>query len=807
MVARPGQYQASLNAGELAPAVWGRSDIKQFYSGASLMRNAEPVPQGGWAELPGTVETGFVRQLLNPAAGATIYSPGATVGPALLAQANFTVQDIGVVDVLALSASLSIGSVVRVETSVDAVVWLPFGAPLNVTTQSRDYRVALPPGRGRRAGHVRLMLYVPLGAPATIAVSSMTVFAEFGGVVPARQFEHSYSIDDSFTVTVTPGHGDIWKGDAFVASIALPYTAQQIADLTGEQRLNTMLLFHPDVAPWRIIRRDGDGDWTAAPAPFVNVPFVDFGAAYVNIVPDQWSISLQWTTGPAGLILEIQVNGEDAVGVQLGTDWTAFATALKASIEALPSVQPGIIVTPSPPSGGAQYGSVSITFAGTGNAGQRFAVVPRVINVPWASATASHTQFGDPGGEEIMSPSRGYPAHGAFYQDRLFLAGFKAEMGALAGSVTGEYFDLNSKIENTAGGVLVRLDTRGAEQILYLAQMRHLILFTNEAEYYVSDRAILRGTPPNIAQSSRNGLARGVRPVESEGSLLYVGRSRSIIYAATYSDVSQSYESVPISLLASHLTQGVRGTALQRSSVSTDAARYWVVRDDGLMAVGVMIRNQDVVAFVRFVTDGLVRDVVVDGTNTPFLLIERVVGGQPRLLRERVSSDALLHQQRSFSFAGLSTQVFGLDSLEGVSVWAICDGYAEGPFTVTGGVLTVPNASAQITVGRWTPPIVDTLPLPRLVAERQQLARPCRVHTVRARLEGTTSLAIGANGQPPRDVSLTRAGQALDQPVPPFTGEVEKTGLFGYSAAGIVRFTQVRPGRFRVRDITLEART
>ena len=44
MVARPGQYQASLNSGELAPAVWGRSDIKQFYSGASLMAGAEPVP-------------------------------------------------------------------------------------------------------------------------------------------------------------------------------------------------------------------------------------------------------------------------------------------------------------------------------------------------------------------------------------------------------------------------------------------------------------------------------------------------------------------------------------------------------------------------------------------------------------------------------------------------------------------------------------------------------------------------------------------------------------------------------------------
>jgi hypothetical protein len=47
MVARPGTYQASNNAGELAPEEHGRTDLKQFYAGLATALNIEPVPQGG----------------------------------------------------------------------------------------------------------------------------------------------------------------------------------------------------------------------------------------------------------------------------------------------------------------------------------------------------------------------------------------------------------------------------------------------------------------------------------------------------------------------------------------------------------------------------------------------------------------------------------------------------------------------------------------------------------------------------------------------------------------------------------------
>jgi len=806
MVARPGQYQPSLNAGELAPNVWGRSDIKQNYSGASLMQNAEPVPQGGFAELPGTRETGRVRgplALISLTGTTTTLGPHSAPATLVLWQFNETVLD--AVDLVGLSSSATLGGAVRLETSLDGVTWQPFGAPL-ITAAARTRRVAVAPGQGVRATSLRLRLTVAPGGATTFGLSSVALRRQTASLPPAaREFEHTYAVDDAFTIVFTAGNGDIWKGDQFMAAVSVPVTDAMLPRLGREQRLDTMLIFHPDLRTHRIMRRDSDTDWSSEPAPFDNIPQLDFGGSYGNVVSDVWSITISFSGDPVGLVLEVNVNGEDTVGITLGSgpNWSGFATSLLLALEALPSVRSGASVTAG--AGAGSYQTLSVVFGGE-NAGSRFSVTPRITNITTAAAVASHTTFGDPGGEDIMSTARGWPACGCFWQDRLYLAGFKAQSGAVDGSVTGEYFDLNTKIENVAAGVLFRIDTGGAERIEFMARSKHLLFFTGEAEYYVSDRAIQRGTPPNVPQSSRNGIAAGIRPVESENSLLYVGRSRSIIYAASYSDVTQSYESEPISLLASHLIKGVRSGALQRASESTDAARFWIARDDGLGVVGVLIRNQDVAAFVRFVTDGVVRETCVDGTNTTYLLVERQVGAERVLFRERVTADALMHQEQVFTFESPVSTVSSLGAYEGVAVWALLDGYFEGPFTVQDGAIALPEPATTVVIGRWTPPIVDTLPLPRLVGERTQLARPARVHTVRGHSQGSTSLAIGANGGLPRDVSFVRGGQASDQPVQPYNGAFERTGIAGWTQDGIVRFTQLRPGRFRVRNFTIEAR-
>lgn len=50
------------NGGEIAPMMWGRFDQPRYQSGAYLMRNAVPLPQGGWTRRPGLVHCGQTKE-------------------------------------------------------------------------------------------------------------------------------------------------------------------------------------------------------------------------------------------------------------------------------------------------------------------------------------------------------------------------------------------------------------------------------------------------------------------------------------------------------------------------------------------------------------------------------------------------------------------------------------------------------------------------------------------------------------------------------------------------------------------------
>lgn len=808
MVARPGTLQASFNAGELSEAVWGRTDLKQFYAGASLMQNAEPVPQGGFREAPGSVDVGLVRGPLAEIPGSLATALGPWTVPGVVATLNFaSTQLVEAVDVLGFSASVTVLGALAVETSPDGVGWAAIGPLLNAFPfETRTRRLALAPGAARLARFVRLRLLAAPPSGVTFTLAGFVAQQETALGDSGRLVSYAASVEDAFHVVLSQNNADFWKGDVYCGAAATPATAAQLPNISVEQRQESLFLYSPEFAPWRIVRRDSDFDWESSLVPWKNVPLVDYGLTYANVTPDQWALNFTFTNIGAALLV-LQVNGEDAAAVQMANvaNWAQFALDIKASLEGTPSVEPGLTVTQTNTSAAGQ---VLVTFSGGVNPGQKFAISARIDNVATAAVTTVRLSPGDPGGEAIMSDARGWPAVGSFYQDRLFLAGFRSEPAGLLGSVTGEYFDLNTRIENAAGALLVRLDTKGAERVQYLINARHLVLLTNEGEYFVTDRAISRAQPPNVAKCSSNGAAAGVTPVENEGAIIYCNRARKQLIEMKYSDATQIYESVPISLMADHICRDMITMALQRSSTSTDADRLWIVRTDGLLVCGVMIRNQEITAFTRWQTAGSVRAVTVDAQNRVYVLVSRAVSPtQSRLVHERLDDTALLQQARTFTSATPLAQLTGLSQLEGQTVWAICDGYAEGPFTVQGGVLALPTPARQVTVGRWARPIVRTLPLPRLIGERTQLARPVRVHTVRARLNASDAIAIGANGQPAREIPLMRAGDVSDQPQPLVSREVTITGLQGYSADGIVEITQARPGRIRVRDITVEART
>lgn len=810
MGARPGSYQASLNAGELSPELVGNTGVKQYYSGAKKMLNVEPVPQGGFNLLPRTRLRSPVRRALSqvhlsgPVSG-TLSAAGT------IATISFASANIAAIDLEGLVASLALPSRLLVVEVFSGGSWVAIGGALAPGTASVARRLARAPGNPVSATQLRLRL---TGAPAgatTISLSGIRIWSEAAsGVQIHRALEFTVSRNESYLALFTPLHVDFFRDGAFVGACGHAYDAALLPDMTAKQRDETMIIWHRDIAPQRLVRRSVDWEWSLSAAPFTRIPLVDYGATYANVQNERWQVWIRWASGISmpGQDLVITIDGEDTPVFEHdpGGNWTATAAAMKAAIEQAAAVDTGIIVTvvtsPAPP---ANSQSLIIEFAGGRNPGQKFNVGGRAVASSDIAVTTSRLIKGKKGGEDVMSVARGWPATGNFWQDRLILAGFKAKGGAWAASRPGEYFDLNTELTTAAGGLLFNLDTDGAERIVHIARAAHLVIFTDRAEYFISDRALSAIAAPNVVRSSSIGASSRVPVVEQEGALLYVSREGGIVYAAVYSNETQTYMSEPQSLLSSHLIAGIKTAALQVSNSATDAQRYYLVRDDGLMIVGLLIRNQEITAFVRWATDGLVRDCVVDAKNTVYLTVERQVAGAPQLFLEELQDDLVFDAVVDVVNAPPSAIVGGLWAHEGATVWAIADGFTEGPFVVAGGTIELQQPAANIRVGRWTPPDVEGLPPVREVAPRIVLKRPARIHTLQMDLIETQSLAVGANGKPARDVGLAKAGDnsALGGG---YSGEVVVAGLPGFMTDPTWRITQVRPGKLQVRNITAQAR-
>lgn len=628
------------------------------------------------------------------------------------------------------------------------------------------------------------------------------------GEYQAFSFTVSTTEARSYIVVVTAASIFIfWRG-TLVGTVGSPYAIADIATVKAIQRQDTMILWHRNYAPRRLLRLSHTS-WSLSAVAWVSIPDVDYGGTYTN-VDEKWIARLQWTSGATvvGADFTLSVDGAATTMVSIaGTgstpDWPATATAVAAVLSALPGIDAGLVVTSS--STGSLFAEFEVVFSGGRNSGGNFVLSGEFINTINFALTTARTRKGDVGGEPVMSASRGYPRCAAWFQDRLLMGGFLSKSSAWLASRTAEYFDLNTELNADTGAMLVNLDTDGGEAILHFLQGPYLGIFTDRGEYHLSDRALKRNTPPNIVRSSTNGISERCPPILQEGSILYVAREESIVYSATYDAVSTTFVSAPLSLMSSHLIRGIRGAALQVSHSATDAQRYYLPRDDGVLVIAGLIRGQEVQPFVRWTTDGVVKAVAVDGDNTPYLLVDRQVDGETHRYFESLE-DGLLFDA-SLTLTDTTTTISGLDIHEGREVWADLDGWIEGPFIVSGGAITVSTAAATATVGRWTPPFVKTLPLPRDIGGRQVLKRPARVHTVQADLIDTTSIAIGANGGAPQPVNLARFGDPLDTPTPARTGPVVVTGLRGFSDEGQVVITQLRPGRLQVRDWTIQART
>ncbi|MBZ9986059.1 hypothetical protein LB572_02995 [Mesorhizobium sp. BH1-1-5] len=615
----------------------------------------------------------------------------------------------------------------------------------------------------------------------------------------SRIFPFDASDGSSYDLVFKPLGCAMWGETAELDTVVTGITADMLSTFTVAQQLDTMLLFHNDLKPQRIKILAPD-NWAVDDVPFVGIPTYDYGAVYTNGVPAKWQLEFVGLTS-AATVFYLTVSNQKTISIEYNSDMLVLAADIQAAILDLPNVAAG--ATAVSDSGGSGGRKINIEFAGAGNVGDGWAVSGDVINKADAAILSFKTVPGVDPGEPLISPTRGWPHCGAFYSQRLLVGGFKSLANAWMFSKVGDYYNYDKRFTEANGPALIPMDVAGGERIERIVPNRNLLIFTTQAEYWLAERALSKTTAPNHVQSSRHGTRRGVTIVENEGAALFLHSDGDVLGENRYTDVEGNFVATDISLLAPHLVKHGKDLAIRRANTSTSGNLLGMILDSGEARLVTILREQEVTAFTRMTTAGTPIAVSVNGRNEMSWLIDR-----PDARRlERLESGLLLDAAISFTY-GVPTKVIGgLARFNGRDVWAIGDDDVFGPFHVAGGSITLPAGVMAVTVGTWSPPVMQTLPLPRTVGPNIVLKRRARIHSVILSVLDTTSIAIGVNGKPPVDIDLLRYGAVADLPElqAPYTGDLKLRGLTGYQDDPYVTITQTRPGRMTVRSITIEA--
>lgn len=366
------------------------------------------------------------------------------------------------------------------------------------------------------------------------------------------------------------------------------------------------------------------------------------------------------------------------------------------------------------------------------------------------------------------------------------------------GSVVGDFgggsvnFESRTSSGRTATDLAFRRAIATEDPPLWAAGDRKIILGTASKELAIgplNPNAALAGDNIEAQPQSFYGC-QGVKPVQIGVQTIFVERGARRLRAANYEFSSDRYEARDMTAAARHITNsGIRQLAYQRIPY----ALLYGVRADGQMIAHADTRLE-MKGFARFILGGdaaaisAVSIVGTDGvTDELWLLVERdrADGTKREIWRQTAWRELGTAPKESFyvdagtriEAAGGQTHFSGFAHLAGQDLAVLVNGAVVPGVTVDGsGEFDLPAASVPSTayvaiVGlAYTARAVTLPPEAKLRSGTIQGVKRRLVKVV-ARLLETMGLTAGVPGGRAQQLVDRRPSNAMDEPVPLYTGD------------------------------------
>ena len=536
-----------------------------------------------------------------------------------------------------------------------------------------------------------------------------------------------------------------------------PWTSAMIGKLSVAQSGDTMIIVHPDMPMQKLTRTsastfslseyDFDHDGTAHYEPFYR-----FVAADVTIQPQNTNTGSQTFTASSSIFTSDWVGEHieytDSAGLVVHIEVTAYTSGTEI----------------------------------VGNFSQ--AVANTTARDTWA--------------EQVFSSRKGYARSVIFHDQRLIFGGSRDLPNHIFFSKVGQFFNFDVGTGLDDESIQVQIAENQVSEIKSMASLRHLVIFTSEQELYVPTVDERPLTPSTITIKKQTSYGSGdVAPVEFDGAIVFLTKSKGAIREFVFSDISQAYNADALTLLAPHLIGTPTNLVSQREASDQAESYLYTVNSEGKMPVFVSIRKEKLQGWGEYSTNGSYKNVVVVNRNV-YVVTERTIDGSTLTSLELLSNSYHL-DCASKQTSGSATASWTVSHLPNTEVYVKSGNYSLGAYTTDGsGNLTLTDAVTDVEIGVNYTPTLTTLPPEFQLANGVSMGQKRRV--VRVVLDLNETLDVKTKGT---NLLIRRVTDDFSLEPSAITQRKE-VYLLGWGNEGTVTLTQDQPLPLTLNGLMLE---
>lgn len=376
------------------------------------------------------------------------------------------------------------------------------------------------------------------------------------------------------------------------------------------------------------------------------------------------------------------------------------------------------------------------------------------------------------------SQKNGFPTCAGFFEDRLVFAGSKAEPQTFWASKTGDYYNFGTSIpalDNDA--ITATLNGGQMNGIKAIIAFGEMILLTAGGEYKVTGNGKPITGENVLSQAQEYRGISDVLPVTVGSRIVYLQQQGNLIRDLAYSYDVDKYTGDDLNLLAAHLFERHKITSMTYQQ--TPNSIVWCTREDGVLLGLTYLKEQDVYAWHQHSTahGKFINVCAISGPQEDelYCVVEREGNYYvERMVAREASAEP---EDQYFVDSGITVsgntktnEVTGLDHLEGLEVAILADGNVQPLQTVTDGKITLKRAYSKIHVGLPIHAEMQTLPLEFNAEDGTFMSRKKRVSALMAMFKDSRGGLYGI-GDGPKNEFKWRSTEKWGEPIALFTGK------------------------------------